>query len=80
MSADLPCRELVELVTDYLEDRVPPELRARIEEHLTVCAGCRTYLEQIRSTRDAVGQVADDALSPAAWATLRSVFGSTGPR
>ena len=31
---EMPCRELVELVTDYLEDRLSPLDRARFEAHL----------------------------------------------
>jgi anti-sigma factor RsiW len=46
----LSCQELVELVTDYLEDALPPGQRARFEEHLETCGGCRAYLEQMRVT------------------------------
>jgi anti-sigma factor RsiW len=45
---DMPCRELVELITDYLEDRLSPIDRARFEAHLAECEPCRTYLEQFR--------------------------------
>jgi anti-sigma factor RsiW len=45
---DLPCQQLVELVTDYLEERLPPAERARFDAHLEICSGCRTYLEQMR--------------------------------
>jgi len=31
---DLSCQELVELVTDYLEGALPPELRARFDQHI----------------------------------------------
>jgi anti-sigma factor RsiW len=47
---DLPCRELVELVTDYLEGALAPAERARFEAHVAGCAGCETYLEQLRTT------------------------------
>jgi anti-sigma factor RsiW len=47
---DLPCQELVELVTDYLEDALPPAERARFEAHLAECPGCSNYLEQMRAT------------------------------
>jgi anti-sigma factor RsiW len=47
---DLTCRELVEIVTDYLEGRLPPRDRVRFEEHLLVCPGCTIYLEQMRET------------------------------
>ena len=43
----MPCRELVELVTDYLEDRLSPADRARFEAHLAECEYCETYLDQM---------------------------------
>ncbi len=46
----LTCREVVELVTDYLENALTPEDRARFDEHLALCPGCDSYLEQIRLT------------------------------
>ena len=46
----MSCQELVELVTDYLEGALEPDERARFEEHLAECAGCRAYLAQMRST------------------------------
>jgi len=48
--ADLTCRELVELVTDYLDDALPAPERKRFEAHLAACEGCDRYVEQIRTT------------------------------
>jgi predicted anti-sigma-YlaC factor YlaD len=45
---DLPCRDVVELVTDYLELALPEPLRRCFEEHLEICDGCRLYLGQMR--------------------------------
>ncbi len=45
---DLPCATFVEMVTDYLDGTIPPDLRARVEAHLSVCPGCTSILEQIR--------------------------------
>jgi MFS family permease len=42
----LACKQLVELVADYLDDALSPEMRARFEEHLAGCDGCTTYLSQ----------------------------------
>jgi anti-sigma factor RsiW len=42
------CDELVELVTDYLEDRLAADERERFEAHLGECDGCDAYLHQIR--------------------------------
>jgi len=41
------CRELVELVTDYLEDALPPDLRAAVSGHLDGCDGCVEYVRQL---------------------------------
>jgi anti-sigma factor RsiW len=47
---DLPCQELVELVTDYLEGALPPSERARFDAHLTGCPGCTEYVAQMHAT------------------------------
>lgn len=47
---DFACRELVDLVTDYLDASLPPDWRAAFEEHLGECDGCSAYLEQIKTT------------------------------
>ena len=63
---ELPtCREVVELVTDYLEGQLAPGERERFEMHLAICEPCVTYLEQIRLTIGAAGalresQIPDD--------------------
>ena len=73
-SNDLSCKELVELVTNYLENCMPPDERARFEAHLTVCPGCRTYLEQMRQTMRAMGELTQVSLDPATRAKLLAVF------
>ena len=71
---DLPCQELVELVTDYLENRLPHATRARFETHLTQCSGCRTYLEQMRQTVRALGRLPSESIEPEARDRLLQVF------
>jgi len=70
----LSCQELVELVTDYLEDVLPPDERARFDEHLEVCRACRRYLEQMRRTVELTGSLEPESLSPEAEATLLEAF------
>ena len=53
--AELTCKELTELITDYLEARLPGTERIRFEQHLSICPGCVTYLEQMRFTIKALG-------------------------
>ena len=55
MDHDLTCRELVELVTDYLDNALPDTDRARFEGHLAACEGCDRYVEQIRTTVELTG-------------------------
>lgn len=47
---EMTCRELTELITDYLEERLPQNERIRFEEHLCLCSGCVNYLDQMRVT------------------------------
>ena len=54
----LTCQELVELVTDYLENALGPVDRARFDAHLAECPGCDAYLRQMRTTLQLVGATA----------------------
>jgi len=75
MSVDeLTCKELVEVVTDYLEGRLTPAERIRFEEHVAFCAWCRTYLDQMRETVRLTGTLQEEDLSPDARDGLLHVF------
>ena len=71
--AELSCRELVELVTDYLEGALPSEAVARFEAHLAACPGCRTYLAQVESTIT-LARAGADRVAPADVAPLLDAF------
>ncbi len=58
----MDCHELVEAITDYLEGALPAEDVARLDEHLAVCSGCRTYLEQMRQTIRLTGRLTEATL------------------
>jgi predicted anti-sigma-YlaC factor YlaD len=60
----LVCREVVELVSDYLEGALDAVDRARFEEHLAMCEGCSAYLDQMRTTVRLAGMVTPEALAP----------------
>ena len=53
----ITCQEVVELITDYLEEALPPEEASRFEQHLNLCEGCVRYAAQIRTTVTAVGSL-----------------------
>lgn len=71
---DLACRELVELVTDYLEERLTEDERVRFEQHLAECDGCRTYLEQMRRIVERAGKLREESISPEARDALLAAF------
>jgi anti-sigma factor RsiW len=72
--AHLSCREMVELVTAYLEGALSLGDRMRFENHLTACDGCTMYLEQMRRTIELTGTLRVDDVSPEALARLMHAF------
>jgi predicted anti-sigma-YlaC factor YlaD len=57
---DIPCRQVVELVTDYLEGELATDDMLIVERHLSMCQGCGAYLEQMRETIRATGALRDE--------------------
>lgn len=53
----MTCREVVELMTDYLDGALSAADRARFEEHISGCDGCTAYLAQLRTTMSVVGRL-----------------------
>jgi anti-sigma factor RsiW len=46
----IACREVVELVTEYLEGTLSPEQVERFELHLGLCDPCVTYIRTAKKT------------------------------
>jgi anti-sigma factor RsiW len=70
----LTCRELVELVTDYLDDALSRRDREAFEAHVAGCTNCRTYVEQFRKTVELTGALREGDVSPEAADTLLAHF------
>ncbi len=71
---EITCKEIVELVTEYLESAMSEPDRARFDDHLSICRGCANYLDQMRETIRVTGTLTEDSLSPAAKANLLTAF------
>jgi anti-sigma factor RsiW len=71
---DLTCRELVELINDFLEEAMSPEERTRFEEHLVYCDPCANYVGQMRRTIDLVGTLREEDIDPDARDQLIGAF------
>ena len=61
---DISCREIVQIVNDYLEGVLPVGEREAVELHLNLCDGCTDYLQQLRLSIALTGEVPADALPP----------------
>jgi anti-sigma factor RsiW len=68
------CRELVELVTEYLDGTLSRRDRARFEAHLGACTNCTHYVEQFRETVRLTGTLHESDVSPDAAGALLAQF------
>jgi anti-sigma factor RsiW len=70
----ITCRELVELVTDYVEGVLDEPDRAKVEGHLGCCDWCGTYVRQYRETVSVVRQIDPEGLDPRVEGQILDVF------
>ena len=71
---ELSCREVVGLVTDYLEQVLLPQTQEQLEAHLAECPGCVTYLRQIQQTITMLRALADEPALLESKAALLQLF------
>jgi anti-sigma factor RsiW len=71
---DLTCKELVELVTSYLEGSLRGRRRRRFESHLTACDGCTRYLAQMEATIRATGTLTEEQVTDEQKTVLLAAF------
>jgi anti-sigma factor RsiW len=71
---EMACRELVEVVTEYLEGTLPQDDRRRFEEHLSECPYCVEYVEQIRQTINTLGRLTEESIAPETQQRLAAAF------
>ena len=62
--SELTCKELVELVTDYFEDRLSTANNRRFELHVCSCTGCGAYLAQMTALVRAAGRLSETDVPP----------------
>jgi anti-sigma factor RsiW len=60
---DLDCDELVELVTEFLDGALDEQAERRVVDHLSLCDGCTTFVEQFRATVDTLGHLPADRIT-----------------
>ena len=70
----LTCREVVEVINDYLEGALAPIERERVARHLDDCPMCRGYLAQLSITVSATRRLAEADLDPVMCDELMRAF------
>lgn len=73
---DLRCEQLVEMVTDYLEEALGAEEALRVNRHLAICEGCDNYVAQVRDTVRALGNQPRELPGVAFEDKLRTIYRS----
>ncbi len=71
---EIDCKDLVELVTDYLEGVLDGEDIERFQDHLALCDGCDVYVEQMCQTIEVVGALSVDDVPAQARTALLTAF------
>jgi anti-sigma factor RsiW len=71
---EIACRQAVELMSDYLDGRLPQHDRMRLERHFDECPHCVEYLAQLRVTINALGRAEPDDLSEEARNELVALY------
>ncbi|HEY6566268.1 MAG TPA: zf-HC2 domain-containing protein [Actinomycetota bacterium] len=73
-STDFSCRELVELLTAYLDGALEPSQQTRLGTHLQNCDGCTDALEQFRTTIEITGRLTEDQVAAPEREAVREAF------
>jgi predicted anti-sigma-YlaC factor YlaD len=74
MNYEITCKEVVELVTDYLEQTLLPEVQARFEAHVADCPGCETYIAQVQKTIAMLRKLTEEQMFPRTREELLEMF------
>ncbi len=72
--SEITCREVVEIVTAYLDDALAPADRARFEEHVAGCDGCTNSLGQMRETIRLTGSLTEEQIPAEQRGVLLEAF------
>ncbi len=70
----LTCKELTEIVTDYLEGRMPFGKRMSFWLHISMCKHCREYIRQMKLTVATLGKMPPEPIPPETREALHARF------
>jgi anti-sigma factor RsiW len=70
----LTCHEVIELLSDYIDGALSVDQGQRVDDHLALCEGCATYLDQMRETIRLSGMVTEEQVPDEQKAALLAAF------
>ena len=70
----IECRQIAELLGDYLDGTLPKETRELLEWHIDACAPCVAFVNTYRGTIDAAKKLRDATLPAELKQRLLSVL------
>lgn len=70
----LLCKEVVELLSDYVDGTLPAGERARVDAHLQTCPECIAYLQQLRATIGVLGRLRAEDIPSALLGRIASAL------
>jgi len=65
------CREAIDVLADYLDATLTPDMLAQLEAHLRVCAPCRAYLATYKRSAELAAKVNRVKMPPEVRQRLR---------
>jgi len=74
--SEIECRQIAELLGDYLDGSLPRETRELIDFHIDGCAPCVAFLNTYRGTVDAARLLPDVTMPPELKKRLLTVLKS----
>ncbi len=75
----MTCRELSDLLVDFVSGELPPEHQDRVEKHLKACPPCVAYFESYQTTIKLTRKLPCDPLPPQLVERLRAALGEIRP-
>lgn len=60
----LTCRQLIDLLSDYVDGDLSPPLQRRLEAHLAGCEPCIAFLQTFKQTQSMARTMHDEDMPP----------------
>jgi Putative zinc-finger len=73
------CKECVDLLGEYIEGTLPPDKAKALEDHLSLCPPCITFVRTYRATRKLCRSALKREMPGELMSSLKSFLGTQIP-